>query len=168
MIKLIGDVVFFKKTNSFISKIIANITNSEFTHVGLIVDYDKETGLATIIESNRFIETRLTEVKLDKNHVVFTTGNKPDNMTKCIVDFAYKKIGTKYDYFQILGLLLSLLFKGDRNSYFNSTNKFLCSELIDLAYFKAGVKRNSLQNIGNITPQELLQYYNLIEYVEEG
>lgn len=155
--------MFFKKTNSLVSKIIANITNSEFTHVGLIVNYNRDTNMATIVESNRFILTRVVEIQLDSNHVIYTTGQKSKEVEDCIVSFAMKRVGTKYDYLQILGLLMSLLFKKGRDGYFNSKNKFICSELIDLAYFKAGVKRKNLENIGNITPQELLEMYDLKE-----
>ena len=157
---MIGDVVFFRKDNSLISKVIANITKSEFTHVGLIVAYDEKTKIVTIIESNRFVETRLTRVQLDENHVVYSTGDKPKEMQDRILKYAYSQIGVKYDYFQIIGLFLSLLLQGGRYAFFDSSNKLICSELIDLAYYKAGVKRKTNLNIGDITPQELLEVYD--------
>lgn len=156
---MIGDIIFFKKRNSLISRVIANITTSEFTHVGLIVAYDDMTRVVTIIESNRFIKTRLTRIQLDENHVVYSTGNKTKEVQDRILKYAYEAVGTKYDYLQLLGLFLSLLFKGER--YFNSSNKFICSELIDLSYYKAGVERKHSMNIGNVTPQELLEVYEL-------
>lgn len=164
---MIGDVVFFKKDNSLISKVIANITKSEFTHVGLIVAYDEKTKIATIIESNRFVETRLTRVQLDSNHVVYTTGDKPREVQDRILKFAYEQVGKKYDYLQILGLFLSLLLKGERYVVFNSSNKLICSELIDLAYYKAGVKRKTNISIGDVTPQELLKVYDFEEIEKE-
>lgn len=157
--------MFFKRTNSFISRVIANITNSEFTHVGLIIAYDDITKVATIIESNRFIETRLSRIQLDENHVVYSTGTKTKEMQDKILKYAYEAVGTGYDYFQILGLFLSLIFKGER--LFNSLNKFICSELIDLAYYKAGVQRKHSYNVGNVTPQELLEVYDLKEIGRE-
>lgn len=158
---MIGNVLFFKKNNSFISRMIAKLTRSEFTHVGLIVAYDEMTRVATIIESNRFIKTRLSRIQLDKQHVVYSTGVMTNEMRNNVVKFAYKELGTKYDYFQILGILISLLFKKKRISYFDSRNKLICSELIDLAYCKAGVPRRNIYPIGNISPQELLEVYDL-------
>jgi hypothetical protein len=155
---MIGDVIFFKKNSSFISRMIAKVTNSEYTHVGLIVAFDESTNVAKIIESDRFVNTREREITLgNSKYVVYTTGEKPKEQVDGILKFAYRNIGAKYDYLQILGLFLSLLFKRER--YFNSSNKLICSELIDLAYYTAGVKRLTTSNLGNIVPQELLEVY---------
>lgn len=160
MILLVGDVVFFKKTDSIISRLISSITKSEYTHVGLIVAFDEETNIATIVESERFVTTRIRTVQIDNNHTIFTTGEKPKDQIDRIVKYAYNSIGKEYDYWQVFGLFLSLTFKGDRFSFFNSTNKLICSELIDLAYFTSGVKRKNMSNIGNVTPRELLEVYD--------
>jgi hypothetical protein len=155
---MIGDVVFFKKDSSFISRIIALMTKSEYTHVGLIVAYDELTNEATIIESDRFVNTRINRITLDDRYVVYTTGERPKEQTDRILKYAYRNLKAKYDYLQILGLFISLLFKGE-NRYFNSKNRLICSELIDLAYYTAGVKRLTSLNLGNISPQELLEVY---------
>ncbi|UUV46975.1 permuted papain-like amidase [Bacillus phage vB_BanS-Thrax5] len=160
---MIGNLVFFKQTNSFISKLIAKVTKSEFTHVGLIVGHDESTGVLTIIESNRFIRTRVARLQLDERHVIYTTGNQPQEVVDKIVKFAYKNLGKRYDYLQLLGLFISLSFERKRNIYFNSKNKLICSELVDLAYYTSGVKRKTNQNLGNITPQELFEVYDLKE-----
>lgn len=158
---MIGDVIFFKKTNSFISEVIANITKSDFTHVGLIVAVDKPTGDVIIIESNRFIRTRLERIKLnDEFHAIYSIGYKSQETEKRIVHYAYEALSIRYDYFQILGLFLSLLFKGDRYAMFNSQNKLICSELIDIVYVKSGIKRKNMENLGNVTPQDLLDLYS--------
>jgi hypothetical protein len=154
---VIGDVVFFRKDSSFISRMIAFMTKSDYSHVGIIVAYDELTRMATIIESDRFVNTRINRLELDEKHVVYTTGDKPKEQVDRILKFANQALGVKYDYLQILGLFLSLLFKGER--YFNSANRFICSELIDIAYYKAGVERLTDINIGNISPQELLEVY---------
>lgn len=160
---MIGNLVFFKKTNSFISRTIAKVTNSEFTHVGLIVGYDESTGVITIIESDGFVKTRVSRLELDERYVIYTTGNQPQEVIDGIVEYAYSKLGTSYDYLQIITLFMSLVFKRERNAYFSTTNKFICSELVDMAYYTAGVKRKSNKNIGNVTPQELFEVYDLRE-----
>jgi hypothetical protein len=164
VIEMKGNIVFFKKSDSFISRMVANITKSEFTHVGLIIDFNDETQVATIIESNRFITTRIITTEIDDNHVVYSVGNiMTEEVMGRVVEYANKQLGTKYDYLQILGLFLSLLSKGDRYAFFNSSNKIICSELIDVSYYKAGIPRKNDLNIGNITPQELLEVYELSE-----
>lgn len=159
---MIGDVIFFKKDNtSFISRAIAKITGSEYTHVGLIVEYDDLSDEIVIIESNRFVNTRIDRIALDcARYVIFTTGYKPVEQTDMIVKYAYRHLNVKYDYLQLLGLLLSLLSKGGINRYyFNSKNKLICSELIDLAYYTSKIKRLNNVNLGNVTPQELINCY---------
>lgn len=160
---MIGNLVFFKQTNSFISRLIAKVTKSEFTHVGLIVGHDETTGVLTIIESNRFIRTRVARLQLNERHVIYTIGEQPQEVVDKIVKFAYKNLGKRYDYLQLLGLFISLSCEGKRNIYFNSKNKLICSELVDLAYYTSGVKRKTNENLGNITPQELFEVYDLKE-----
>jgi Permuted papain-like amidase enzyme, YaeF/YiiX, C92 family len=156
---MVGDVIFFKKSTSLISRLIAFLTSSNYTHVGLIVEYDETTGIVTIIESDRFVNTRLNTFLIDeKKHVVYTTGEKTEEQLDRIMKFAFDSIGKKYDYFQIIGLMLSEITKGGR--YFNNSNRFICSELIDLAYYSAGVERLTNYNLGNVTPQELISCYN--------
>lgn len=160
---MVGDILFFKKTNSWISRVIAKLTNGEYTHVGLIVSYDEETNIATIIESNRFIETRIATVVIDDNYSIFSTGEKPDWQRDMIIKYAYDSLGTKYDYLHILGLAISLIFKRERYAFFNIKNRIICSEMIDLSYYKADVNRINDFNLGDITPQELIQVYDLKE-----
>lgn len=159
---MIGDVVFFKKNeSSFVSRMVAKITDSEFTHVGIIIGYDKVNNVATIIESNRFVDTRVALLELDKDlHVVYTTGDKTQQQIDMMMKLSYETIGVKYDYLQIVGLFLSLLLKRRKYAWFNSGNKLICSELIDIVYYKSGVKRNGVHNLGNITPKELLEVYD--------
>ncbi|MGV4321324.1 YiiX/YebB-like N1pC/P60 family cysteine hydrolase [Bacillus mojavensis] len=164
---MVGDVLFFKKKNSIISNLISKLTKSDFTHVALIIAYDVNSNTATIIEANRLIRTRISRVAINKDNVIYSSGYKSDEKIGKILRFAYKKVGTNYDYLQIFGLLVSLIYKGKRSPLFNSTNKFICSELIDLAYFRAGIERKDLLNLGNITPQELIEEYDLKE-VKKG
>jgi len=166
---VIGDVIFFRKNNkSIISRLIAKITKSEFTHVGLIIGYDENTNMIKIIESNRFVNTRVNTIELNKcRHTIYTTKEeKTEEQIYTIMKLAYEYVGVKYDYLQVIGLFLSLLFKKKRKPWFNSKNKLICSELIDIIYHKVGIKRNSLCNLGNITPKELLEVYDL--EIKEG
>lgn len=161
---MIGDIVFFKKDKtSFISRIIAKITKSEFTHVGLIIGYDENTNIVKIVESDRFVDTRINTIELKKcRHVIYTTTEeKTKEQIYMIMKLAYKYVGVKYDYLQVIGLFFSLLFKKKRSAWFNSKNKLICSELIDIIYYKVGIKRKNIYNLGNITPQELLEVYDL-------
>ena len=156
---MVGDVIFFKKNSSFISRVIAYMTESEYSHVGLIVAYNKHTNVVEVIESNRFVNTRKVAMKLDDCvHVIYEV-EKTEKQENMILKYANKAIGMKYDYAQLFGIFISLLFDSNGKRYFNSKNKLICSELIDIILFKSGVKRNTYDRLGNITPQELLNYY---------
>lgn len=161
---MIGDIVFFRKDKtSFISRLIAKITRSEFTHVGLIIGYDKDNNIAKIVESNRFVNTRIDTIELNKcKHVIYTTAEeKTQEQIYMIMKIAYDYVGVKYDYCQVIGLFLSLLLKRRKNALFNSKNKLICSELIDVIYYKVGIKRNNVYSLGNVTPQDLFEVYDL-------
>lgn len=163
---LIGNVLFFKKTDSLISRVIAKVTKSEFTHVGLIVSFDKSTNIATIIESDRLVRTRLSIIQLTDEHAVYSV-ELTDKQREDILKFAHNSIGEKYDYLLAIGILISSIFKGARQ-YFNNSNRLICSELIDLAYYKSGVKRKNENHIGDVTPQELIDLYGLKEIGKEA
>lgn len=163
---MLGNVLFFKKTDSWISMLISKLTKSEYTHVGLIVGYDEKTNAVTIIESDRFSVAKERQLIIDeKKHFIYTVPNKTKDMEEKIVKYAYQCIGIEYDYIQVLWLFFSLIFKYDRYSFFNNANRFICSEIIDLALLKSGAKRLNPMNVGNITPQELLGLYDMVAVV---
>lgn len=156
-----GDIMFFKKTDTFISKTIAKMTNSEYTHVALIVAYDELSNVATIIEADKFIKTRIRRLRLDENmHSVFSIDNLTCEEKDRIVKYSFELLNTDYDYTLILNIFVSLIIGGKRQ-FFNNANKLICSELIDIAYYKAGVERKGIYPIGSVTPQELLEVYDL-------
>jgi uncharacterized protein YycO len=157
---MIGSVVLYRDETDFFSRGIAYITKNEWTHASIIIGYDEKTNVATVIESNSFIKTRVTTINITKDHVVFTPKNMTEEMSGKVVKYAFLKIGTEYDYFQILGLFISLVFKEPRLALFNSRNKFICSELVDKAYQFAGVHRKNQKNLGDVTPSELLDVYD--------
>lgn len=138
------------------------MSDSEYTHAGLIVAYDDMTGVATIIESDRFVSTKLTQIQINDSHAIYAPRQELSSEKRCkIVKEAFANLGKKYDYLQVFGLFLSLILRGKRYAFFNSSNKMICSELIDLSYYKAGVKRINPINLGNVTPAELIVVYEL-------
>lgn len=159
---MIGSLVFYKNDHSFVSEAICLITRSQYNHCAIVVGYDEETNVATIIEANGFIKTRTSTIKIDDSHIIYAPKNMTKEMSDKVVQYAFSKIGTEYDYFQILGLFISYVFKEPRFALFNSTNKFICSELVDKAYQYAGVPRKDKDNLGDISPQELFGEYDLV------
>lgn len=157
-----GDVVFFKATDSFLSRLIARFTSSEFTHVGLVVSYNLVNESVIIIEADRFIRTRLRELKFDSSlHALYRVPGLKEKQREGIVSFAFSRLGTEYDYPQIIGLFLRLVLKLNTGDLFNLSNRLICSELIDVSYYLHDVPRKTKTNIGDVSPQELLINYPL-------
>jgi uncharacterized protein YycO len=149
----IGDVVFFKKDGSLINSLIADITHSDYTHVGMVVGENK------MVEANGFIKTRSVPMSLiTGQYEIYRIPNLTDEQKRKIVAYAESKIGTGYDYEKIVGLFIRFeflrTFKG-----FDERNRYICSELVDLSLDAGGVHRLSQENLGNVSPSELLRYY---------
>lgn len=157
----VADVIFFKRTDNFVSKTISLLTSSEFTHVGLITSAPSEGNHGIIIEADRFIRTRQREFTFDPNlHAIYRVPNLTDKQKEDIVSFAISMEGSRYDYLQILGFIIRLLFKLNIGNLFNRANYLICSELIDKAYYTSGVTRKSLNHLGDVLPRDLLQSYD--------
>lgn len=157
-----ADVVFFKASDNWISKTIAKITSSDYTHVGLVIT-DSSTNKCVIIEADRFIKTRKRVFTFDPSlHALYRIPNLTDTQKRDIVGYAESMVGTPYDYLQIIGFLLQLVFKVNTGNLFNRANSLICSELIDKALFTSNVTRKNKIGIGNVMPQDLLGVYPFI------
>lgn len=149
-----GDVILYK-SYGIIGRTISFITRSPYSHVALAVDED------TVLESDRFINTRLSDIHSRKVvHHVYRVNGITEEQQRNAVNYAMETIGTKYDYLQILGLFFRYVF---RLKYltFNSYNKFICSENIDYAFIRADIPRKDLEHLLDVSPQELLEKYDL-------
>jgi len=68
--------------------------------------------------------------------------------------------GTDYDYAQIFEMLFRIVFRIKR-TLFNNQSKLTCSEVVDRSFYLAGVKRKDVDNLYDLTPEELLHKYPL-------
>lgn len=147
-----GDVLFYRGT-SLISKVIAWITKSPYTHVALAI------GDGTIIEAQRFIKTTIREINPSEVYEVYRTELTEEQKERIhTLAFVYKD--TPYDYLEMLGILLRIFTKGRKNLV-ESANKVYCSEVIDYIFYASGVKRWNKIHVGDVYPHELIQVYNL-------
>lgn len=152
----IGDVIFFKAENTWISKLISKLTHSPYTHVGLAI------GKNHIIEANRFVNTRIVRFDFDgKKHAVYRLQGIDDKIRDKIYAQAMVYNNYPYDYLQILGLFFRYLFRWKKDNLFNRANRLICSELIDYTFYYAGVNRKRELELGDITPSMLLELYDL-------
>jgi len=157
---LIGDVLFFKRKECLLSKLANKITSDEFTDVGLIIGYDETSGIATIVEEKGFVKTRISRIRLNDSHQIYSTGYKTEEETRMIVRYAKSEVGRVHSYLSVFQLFSKLFFQGDKHDIFNMKNKII-SSLIGTAYYRAGIIRNNDIDIGDVTPKKLLNAYDL-------
>ncbi len=149
-----ADVIFYRP-KGFIGKVISKISKSEYSHVSIAV------GDGVVLEATRFVKSRLSGLTYDKEiHHVYRLNNLSPKDVETIVQNALTLQGVKYDYKQIVGMFFKVLFNLEK-SPFNNLNKFICSEIIDKAFIMSGIPRADKEHILDITPQELLDKYDL-------
>lgn len=152
-----GDVIFFRKQNTFISRAIARVTKSDFTHVGLVLDEK------TIIESDRVINTRIVEFEPKENlHVVYRSEHMSDTIKEKIIPTAIRFEQYPYDYFQIFVMFIRLVFRMDL-SFLNRKTHLICSEIIDYTFLTSGLPRKNNRNIGDVVVGDLIELYEMKE-----
>ncbi len=151
-----GDIIFYRPTG-FIGWAISKITKSEYSHVAMAVDNFH------IIEADKFIQSRISDLSYVENiHRVYRIRDIDKATQFAVTTEALTMLGTNYDYSQVFGLFLRIIFKRDEISL-NRANKYICSEIIDSSLFRAKVPRSDMKHLGDITPQELFDKYSLVE-----
>lgn len=140
------DLLFYKG-NDFISNIIKKETNSPYSHVALVLD-DKH-----LIEIDKSYNLRIGHLGYSKQSFDIYRLKEPISFGQqmAINEYIYETINSKYDFIEILDILLLKFFKFTIK---NDPNKFICSSWInDCLWSAAGIE---LSNKEYPTPQELI------------
>lgn len=150
----VGDIVFYKG-NGWISKLIAKVSDSKYTHVAIAVDEHR------VLEANRFIKSRIVHLDLDSEiHSIYRipdlTAFQLTNISSNIQ--VYK--GYPYDYTQIVKWFLQLVFNYEL-PFVNKANKLFCSELVDYVLYEAGIPRKGTYPLGDVVPHMLIDSYGM-------
>lgn len=145
-----GDIILVKG-NDFFSNIIKKVTKSEYSHSAMVLNND------TIIESHFIggVKKKPRGVLADKNFSVYKLKKGISNIEgkrKLMLKRADELEGYKYDLLQLFGYLI-YGFKG-RNK-FNTPHQIICSELIDLIYYYAGINLRPNIYKGDLTPAQI-------------
>lgn len=148
-----GDVLFYRGT-SFISKAIAWVENSPYTHVALYI------GDNQLIEANSGIKSRIRDIEPSEDFEVHSFKDITDDQRDRLVKAARHLVGYKYDYAQIVRDFIRIEFH-TYLSFIQTKNAYICSDIIDVPAYIAGIKRHNFCPVGDITPSELFLVYNL-------
>ena len=161
-----GQIVFCSGSYLF-SGIIQKLTNSVWSHVGIIYK-DEELGRVLLLEAEPYIGIRLIPLskylrayKKDrpyKGQMVITnlTFELTDEEHKKAISFGLDELSRPYDNWEIIRIMLRILFKiGKREKNRN----YICSELVRDCYAKSGYLFKI--NDSYVSPQEIWQDENI-------
>jgi hypothetical protein len=126
--------VILVKGTSLISRAIKKVTNSEYSHCGLVF------GNMTIEADYGGVQSRDLRT-YPWPYDVYTVSGMTEQKSALVYYWAEKQIGKPYDYGKVIGLCFELLFHYSRiRSLLDSKNAFCCSEFICDALAVAGIK----------------------------
>lgn len=148
-----GDVLFFKGTDA-VSKAISWVEGSSYTHVALY------TGNGKLIEANYGITTQERDILPSEVFEVHRFKDITEAQRTKMIAAARQLIGYKYDVWQIGRDFIRIELRVDL-SFIEWKNHAVCSDIIDVPAYIAGIKRHSFLRVGDVTPSELLWVYNL-------
>lgn len=134
-----GDI-FFVRGDSLISNAIKFVTDSDYSHVGIFLDdiHIYHTEYNTV--------SSIVHLKYPKDKIVVYRLYEEINEEK-LRDFIYSHMGNKYDFKEIIKIVLRI--NTDEND-----NEYICSTLIRNAFRQQGIE---LSNKKIPTPEDLFR-----------
>lgn len=142
-----GDIVFVRG-KSIISNLIRLFDKGQFSHVAIFVSD------IHIIEAEYNTEVRITEFKYKDYEIVHLNLAKYEQSH--VKRIAQRFVGRKYDYLQIIRLLIELRL-GFKLFAHNSPKSVICSELAGYILEELG----KYNGTANLTPNQLYQLLKL-------
>jgi uncharacterized protein YycO len=147
-----GDLIF-ERSYSLLGLCIRTVTKSWANHVALYIGNNEvieaNPGGVKINNVNKYTKPLLRKVRFYR---INTDENKLNNMIK----YAKEMNEYQYDYLQIFSLFFLYITNLDKKIPGFQSNKYtICSELINVAGYKAGI--NFTEKFSpNVTPDDLL------------
>jgi hypothetical protein len=154
-----GDIVLVKGKD-WISKSIEDITHSEYSHVAIAIDSDN------VCEIDVFLRLQIRPLTY-QDYDVFRL-NRPFSLLEqhTMMDFLNSKIYTNegYDWLKILEMFLRYVFH--KKTYFTMKNRYVCSEIVDLAFRSIDFDLVPGRIAGDVSPADISNSI-LLRRVEE-
>lgn len=144
-----GDIILVKGNTPIISRLIRWVTNSEYTHVGMIVADD----LILEIDINKDLAIR--PIKHTSYDVYrYTKGLSSEQRTK-MIKYAIRrsKLNKGYGWKHIISFALQKFFKTSKT--YRDVNKVICSEIVDNIYNAVNIDLVPNCDDGDVTPGQL-------------
>lgn len=156
-----GNIVLFRKNDTFISKAIAAFTGSSYTHVGIIstVKDDELIMAEALAEGFTLSKYDLTMFKQKVDEGIFLVRSPRKQLHKPRVkETILKYLGRPYGYLDILFIALSKL--TGKRLLKGCADKLICSEAVARVLYESSNKRIDFEKEFNkpysyVTPDDL-------------
>jgi hypothetical protein len=145
---IVGDIVFFKG-QTWVSKVVAELTGSPYTHVGVAFSD------STVLEADRFIKARVRNLNDFDIYTVMRCELSAEQRRSILIN-GTNFIGTKYDYLEIAKWFFKLTTNIEGHGLVNNANRVYCSELVDFLFKSVGVDLVPDRVDGDVLPVHLL------------
>lgn len=156
-----GDIIFIHG-KGIIPRLIEFFDKGRFSHVCICI------GESKIIESQYFKNTQIVTNPYSPEESTVLKLDLTDEQKQKLVEILPIYSKDKYDFKQIIGILLHDLWKGLKtNISWNNPKELICSELVvDLLHDIGYLSDSEYQSLLNITPNLLFTYlYNRLKQV---
>jgi len=159
----VGDVIAFSGNGAF-SELIQSVTQSPYSHVGVILNsyFSNDVNLIQIIESTSLGKGK-AGVKINRmsDHINNYDGNiywlplkravRHNLDLGVFMSFLLKQVGKPYDMPQALGSAIDVIMDNRED-----LDKLFCSELVTAAFEKVGMLENI--NASEQTPSDVCNF----------
>lgn len=157
----IGNVVLFRKNNSLISKAIAFVTSSSYTHAGIIYDVSEDTIITAEAQANGFVKISRSRLEFEdliecREICILKPRVKLEDV-KFNIDLM---LGKGYDYLDLLKILINKI--TGHKTFKRTANKVICSEAVAILLKECSTGKLDLakefnKDVELITPDDLNQ-----------
>lgn len=143
-----GDVLLVKG-NGVISKLIKLVTRSKYSHVSLAISD------TYVIEIDWKYRLQIRPIEYKSFDVYRLNRDLTNEDLFKMLDYAYSLIGTKYDFSKIVSLFFEMIFGKRGKMLFNNPSKYICSDIVDLAYQQIGIDLVEKYGEQDVTPDDI-------------
>lgn len=136
------------KGSSWVSPVIRELTHSPYSHIALVL-YNNQ-----IAETDYATPEHITQFHYSPDQYdIYRYLPLTDEQGKKILEYITEHLGAAYDYMQVMSTGLHILL---HFPIINNSNEFDCSEIVDRAFYYAGIDLGD-HGVGNLTPADEAQ-----------
>jgi uncharacterized protein YycO len=157
----VGDVVLFKG-KSLTSKLISVFTNSPYTHAAIA------SGCDDLVVEADFGGVQINSIAKKYKGIDYAVYRYlgEHRVTYDAYNYAKDKVGSKYDYFGLVGIGL-YLFGINKFNVFDEKDKYWCSELVADSYLMAGADLPVDRRTWKVSPADFARMNDYFKKVYE-